>query len=68
MINYLSNTATFGKGIAAKRPGPDRQNGGYLYVCVHVEEACNQDVTLMQLYKGLIRVFSNHTASLKGGL
>ncbi len=33
---------------------------------MHMAEACPK--TLVQLFKGMIRIFSNHTASLEGGL
>jgi hypothetical protein len=36
------------------------------YVWVHTADACPR--TLVQLYKGIIRIFSNHTASFDGGL
>jgi hypothetical protein len=36
------------------------------YMWVHMVEACPK--MLVQLYHGLIRIFSNHTASLEGSL
>jgi hypothetical protein len=66
-INNLSGTITFDSGIAAKIGdlGLMYSMAG-IYVWMHTAEACPR--TLVQLYKGMIRIFSNHTASLDGGL
>ncbi len=66
-INDLSGIITFDSGISA-RTGDlglmDSMEGTYVWT--GVMEACPK--TLVQLYRGMIRIFSNHTASLEGGI
>ncbi len=67
-------TITFDSRIAAKIGDLgliDSKERSYVwrhtrtYVWRHTAGACPE--TLVQLYNGMIRVFSNHTASLEGG-
>ncbi len=66
-INNLSGTITFDSQIAAKIGDLALiDSKEHTYVWRHMAGTCPK--TLVQLYKGMIRVFSNHTASLEGGL
>jgi len=66
-INNLSGTITFDSRIAAKIGDLGLiDSKERTYVWRHTAGACPR--TLVQQYKGMIRVFSNHTASLEGGL
>ncbi len=66
-INDLSGIITFDSGISA-RIGDlglmDSMEGTYVWA--GVMEACPK--TLVQLYRGMIRIFSNHMSSLEGGI
>jgi hypothetical protein len=58
-INDLIGTITFERGTGAKNRDLGLMNSMEgTYVWVHVAEACPQ--TLVQLYRGLFRIFSNH--------
>jgi hypothetical protein len=66
-INDLSGILTFNRGIAYKNGDLGLMDSmGGTYVLVHVVEACPK--MLVQLYKEIIRIFSNHTASMGDGL
>ncbi len=66
-INDLSSTITLSSGLIAKIGDLGLMDSiEDTYVWVHMVEACPR--MLVQLYHGLIRIFSKHTANLEGSL
>jgi hypothetical protein len=66
-LNDLTGTITVASGISAKVGDltlTDSVEG--TYVRTHLEEECPR--TLVQLYRGPIKIFSNHSSTLEGGL
>jgi hypothetical protein len=66
-LNDLTGTITVASGISAKVGDlslTDPVEGTYVWT--HLEEECPR--TLVQLYRGLIKIFSNRSNTLEGGL
>ncbi len=66
-LNDLTGTITVASGIAAKVGDLSlMDNVEGTYVWTHLEEECPR--TLVQLYRGPIKIFSNRSSTMEGGL
>jgi hypothetical protein len=66
-LNNLTGTITVASGISAKVGDLSlRDSVEGTYVWTHLEEECPR--TLVQLYRGSIKIFSNRSSTLEGGL
>ncbi len=66
-LNDLTSTITLASGISAKVADlslSDSVEGTYVWT--HLEEECSR--TQVQLYRVPIKIFSNHSSTLEGGL
>jgi hypothetical protein len=67
-VNYLTGSIMVASGITAKAADLSLRDLCMegTYVWTHSQEECPR--TLVQLYRGPIKIFSNRTSSLEGGL
>ncbi len=66
-VNDFKGTITVASGVTAKVGDlalVDSMEGTYVWT--HTEEACPK--TLIQLYRGMIQIYSNHTMNLEGSV